>query len=352
MMIGRSLSLRDQINFTYRLQNILQAGVPLLEALHLLEQCSPKHWRSFLSHTIQGLKRGNSLATSLSTEGKWFSPICIGLISIGERTGALEQSLFLIHQQLLAKESLMQQMKQALTYPAITFAAAMLMVITMLVWVIPSFEDIFHHFHAELPMSTQLLITLSRGLNDYAVMIMGAMLMVGAGILVLWRKSIQFQKWCDRYCFRIPIFGDLIRLSHQITWCQNIAHLLQSGLSLLESIRICAQSSNHWLSHDLSAKLFKQLSLGWDLGLAMKRIDPNGRFFDSETVQLLEIGARTGMLNTMLINRSRSFENQLEHRLAILSQSLEPVFIIFLGLLVAGLLMTLYLPIFSLGRII
>ncbi len=352
MMIGRSLSLRDQINFTYRLHSILQAGVPLLEALNLLEQCSPKHWRAFLSHTIQGLKSGHSLATSLSAKGKWFSPICIGLISIGEKTGALEQSLFLIHQQLLAKESLVQQMKQALTYPAITFAAAMLMVITMLLWVIPSFEEIFHHFHAELPMSTQLLIGLSRGLNEHALVIMGVMFMTGVAVLILWRKSIWFQKWCDRHFFRIPIFGDLIRLSHQITWCQNIAHLLQSGLSLLESIRICAQSSNHWLSHDLSAKLFKQLSLGWDLGLAMKRIDPNGRFFDSETVQLLEIGARTGMLNTMLINRSRSFENQLEHRLAILSQSLEPVFIIFLGLLVAGLLLTLYLPIFSLGRII
>ncbi len=352
MMIGRSLSLRDQINFTYRLHSILQAGVPLLEALHLLEQCSPKHWRTFLSHTIQGLKGGDSLATCLSTKCKWFSPICIGLISIGEKTGALEQSLFLIHQQLLAKESLVQQMKQALTYPAITFSAAMLMVTTMLLWVIPSFEDIFHHFHAELPMSTQLLIGLSRGFNEHALVIMGSMFMTGAGMLILWRKSIRFQKWCDRHCFQIPIFGDLIRLSHQITWCQNIAHLLQSGLSLLESIRICAQSSNHWLSHDLSAKLFKQLSLGWDLGIAMKHTDPNGRFFDSETIQLLEIGARTGMLNTMLVNRSRSFESQLEHRLAILSQSLEPMFIIFLGLLVAGLLMTLYLPIFSLGRII
>ena len=351
-MIGRSLSLRDQINFTYRLHSILQAGVPLLEALHLLEQCSPKHWRTFLSHTIQGLKGGDSLATCLSTKGKWFSPICIGLISIGEKTGALEQSLFLIHQQLLAKESLVQQMKQALTYPAITFSAAMLMVTTMLLWVIPSFEDIFHHFHAELPMSTQLLIGLSRGLNEHALLIMGSIFMTGAGMLLLRRKSIRFQKWCDRHCFQIPIFGDLIRLSHQITWCQNIAHLLQSGLSLLESIRICAQSSNHWLSHDLSARLFKQLSLGWDLGIAMKHTDPNGRFFDSETIQLLEIGARTGMLNTMLINRSRSFESQLEHRLAILSQSLEPMFIIFLGLLVAGLLMTLYLPIFSLGRII
>jgi len=352
MMIRRSLSLRDQINFTYRLHSILQAGVPLLEALHLLEQCSPKHWRSLLSHTIHDLKRGNSLAKSLSQKDKWFSPICIGLISIGEKTGALEQSLFLIHQQLLAKESLKQQMKQALTYPAITFAAAMLMVITMLLWVIPSFEDIFHHFHAELPMSTQLLITLSRGLNGHAEMILSSILIVVVGNHILWRQSTGFQKWCDRHCFRIPIFGELIRLSHQITWCQNIAHLLQSGLSLLESIRICAQSSNHWLSHDLSANLFKQLSLGLDLGVAIKRTDPHGRFFDPETIQLLEIGARTGMLNTMLINRSRSIESQLQHRLAILSQSLEPMFIIFLGLLVAGLLMTLYLPIFSLGRII
>jgi len=244
-MIWHSLSLRDQINFTYRLHAILQAGVPLLEGLHLLEQCCPKHWRSFLSHTIQGLKRGNSLATSLSKEGKWFSPICIGLISIGEKTGALEESLFLIHQQLLAKESLMQQMKRALTYPAITFTAAILMVTTMLFWVIPSFEDIFDHFHAELPISTQLLIALSRGLSEHVAVILGSILMVVAGILLLWRTSIGFQKWCDRHCFRIPIFGHLIRLSHQITWCQNIAHLLQSGLSLLESIRICAQSSNH-----------------------------------------------------------------------------------------------------------
>jgi type II secretory pathway component PulF len=243
-------------------------------------------------------------------------------------------------------------MKRALTYPAITFTAAILMVTTILLWVIPSFEDIFHHFHAELPISTQLLITLSRGLSEHVAVILGSILIVVAGILLLWRTSIGFQKWCDRHCFRIPIFGHLIRLSHQITWCQNIGHLLQSGLSLLESIRICAQSSNHWLSHDLSAKLFKQLSLGLDLGLAMRRADPIGRFFDPETIQLLEIGARTGMLNVMLLNRSRSIENLLEHRLAILSQSLEPLFIIFLGLLVAGLLMTLYLPIFSLGRII
>ena len=351
-MIWRPLSLRDQINFTYRLHSILQAGVPLLEALHLLEQCSPIQWRSFLSHTIEGLKRGNSLATSLSKEGKWFSPICIGLIAIGEKTGALEQSLSLIHQQLLAKESLKQKMKQALTYPAITFVAAMMMVVTMLLLVIPGFEDIFHHFHAELPMSTQLLIGLSKNLNEHAVIILSSIFILCTSTLFLWRKSIRFQKWCDRYCFQIPIFGEFIRLSHQITWCQNIAHLLQSGLSLLDSIRICAQSSNHWLSHDLSANLFKQLSLGLDLGLAMRRADPIGRFFDPETIQLLEIGARTGTLNAMLLNRSRSIENLLEHRLAILSQSLEPLFIIFLGLLVAGLLMTLYLPIFSLGRII
>lgn len=260
-MIWRSLSLRDQINFTYRLHSILQAGVPLLEALHLLEQCSPIQWRSFLSHTIEGLKRGNSLATSLSKEGKWFSPICIGLIAIGEKTGALEQSLSLIHQQLLAKESLKQKMKQALTYPAITFVAAMMMVVTMLLLVIPGFEDIFHHFHAELPMSTQLLIGLSKNLNEHAVIILSSIFILCTSTLFLWRKSIRFQKWCDRYCFQIPIFGEFIRLSHQITWCQNIAHLLQSGLSLLDSIRICAQSSNHWLSHDLSANLFKQLSL-------------------------------------------------------------------------------------------
>lgn len=351
-MIWRRFSPHDQMNFIHRLHSILQAGLPLLEAFLLLERCSAPHWKPMLAQIIQQLRIGNSLATSLATQSHRFNPICIGLISIGEKTGALERSLSLIYQQLLHQELLKNQMKQALTYPGITLITALLIVSTMFIWVIPSFESIFDHFRGELPLVTQILISIARVIHSQVVTIAIMIFSIGTCLWILWKYSVVFQKWYDHHCFQIPFVGHLLRQSHQIAWCQNIAHLLQSGLSLLESIRICAQSSNHWLSHDLSANLFKQLSMGWDLGSAMRRSDPNRKFFDDETIQLLEIGAQSGMLTSMLDNRSRSLGHQLEHRLGMLRQSLEPLFIIFLGLLVAGLLMALYLPIFSLGRII
>ena len=137
-----------------------------------------------------------------------------------------------------------------------------------------------------------------------------------------------------------------------MAWCPNPAYLLEAGLGALDAIRITAQSSNHWLSHDLSANLFKQLSQGWDLGEALERCDPHSRFFDTETKYLLRIGAKTGALTEMLHSRHQSLDYELKHQLAILQQSLEPILILFLGLIIGGLLMALYLPIFSIGKII
>ena len=144
----------------------------------------------------------------------------------------------------------------------------------------------------ELPMSTQLLISIARFLetNIEFILLFGVILVVVFAFV--WTKSLYIQKWCDYHLFAVPFFGRLFRLSAQMAWCRNLAYLLDSGLGALDAIRIAAQSSNHWLSHDLSANLFKQLSQGWDLGEALDRCDPRGQFFDPETKHLLGIGAK------------------------------------------------------------
>ena len=351
-MMLASFSIRDQMLFMRQLASLLTAGLALLEALHLIMKCCPKNWRSVLRSIIVDLNHGESLSGSLSKYRDRFSPICISLIAISEKTGLLAQSLILISKQLEAQESLGRQMKQALTYPCITLGSAFLMILAMMIWVIPSFEDIFLNFKAELPISTQLLIAVARFLetNIEFILLFGVILVVV--FTFVWTKSLYIQKWCDYHLFALPFFGKLLRLSAQMTWCRNLAYLLDSGLGALDAIRITAQSSNHWLSHDLSANLFKQLSQGWDLGEALDRCDPRGQFFDPETKHLLGIGAKTGTLAEMLHSRHQTLECDLSHRLGILNQSLEPILILALGLMIGGLLMTLYLPIFSLGKII
>ena len=350
-MISKKLDLCDQINFFTHLSTLLNAGLPLLNSLVMIHQSDAGNQKQYIRRVISDLNHGSSLASSLANQGK-FSPVCIGLIAVGEKTGELEKSLNLINRQLENDEALRRQMKQALTYPLITLSSAVLMVACMLIWVIPNFEEIFINFNSELPAITRLMLNGSRFIQDYFYYIVCTIIAFTVLAVFIWINSISFQKIFDSQIFRFPYFGNIYRLSAQISWCQNLAHLLQSGISILEALRITAQSSNHWLSHDLTVKLFKQLSLGFDFGDGLKRCDPQQRFFDADTVQLLYIGAKTGSLGTMLLNRSRALEQQLQHKLSLLGQSLEPFLIIFLGLLVGGLLLSLYLPIFSLGRII
>ena len=150
-MILKGFSNRDQILLMRQLASLLTAGLVLLDALHLMMECCPKNWRSLLKEIILDLNQGESLSVSLSKHRDRFNPICINLIAIGEKTGLLVQSLFLISKQLEAQESLNRQMKQALTYPCITLGSAFLMILAMMIWVIPSFEEIFLNFKAEFP---------------------------------------------------------------------------------------------------------------------------------------------------------------------------------------------------------
>jgi type IV pilus assembly protein PilC len=132
----------------------------------------------------------------------------------------------------------------------------------------------------------------------------------------------------------------LFRLSALAHWCRTLGHLLESGLPLPDALRVTAQSSNHWLSHNLSAEVFKHLARGWPLGKALQRADPKNSFYDSETLQLLHIASESGFLA------------QLNNRLNHLSQTLEPLLIIVVGIIIGGLVIILYLPIFNLGQIV
>jgi type IV pilus assembly protein PilC len=347
-----ALSKQQELAFAQQLLSLLNAGIALLNAIELIESSAPKNWQSWLINIQSHLRQGNSFSQCLVAHSNQFSMEFVNLIRVSERSGDIELALKTICQQLEAQIELKRKVQQALSYPIITLASSLMLVVVMMIWVVPVFKDVFGHFQAELPPPTKALIQTSSIINEYFVEISTCMISSVLLFFLIWLRSIYLQKLCDRWSFRIPLLGKLFRLAALTYWCRTLGHLLESGLALPDALRITAQSSNQWLSHDLSAEVFKHLTRGWSLGDALKKADPKQFFFDPETLQLLHIGAESGSLTRMLNKRAHTLGSQLGNRLNNLSQTLEPLLIIVVGLIIGGLVIILYLPIFNLGQIV
>jgi type IV pilus assembly protein PilC len=352
MLLNRKLSKSEQLHFAQQMLALLQAGLPLLNAIQLLIQSAPISWQIWLEDIRNQLQKGNSFSFCLSAQGGKFSPEFYNLIRVSERTGDLSLALKTISQQLEAQIELRRKVQQSLTYPAITLATSFLLVLVMMIWVVPVFKEVFGHFKAELPTPTRILISISTDIQNYYLEIVLSTLVMALGFIYTWLKSSALQKYCDALLLRIPFFGNLFRLATLSHWCRTLGHLLETGLPLPDALRVTAQSSNHWVSHDFSAEIFKHLTRGWPLGESLKRADPKSRMLDVETLLLLHIGAESGALAEMLNKRATTLGSQLSSQLNALSQNLEPALILFVGAIIGSLVIILYLPIFNLGQIV
>lgn len=350
--MNQKLSKQNQLHFAQQLLTLMQAGLALLNAIELIQQTAPKPWYSWLKNIHSHLKNGHSLSQSLRLDSGLFSMEFINLISVSERTGDIQLALTTICQQLEAQIELRRKVQQALAYPIITLTSSLALIIIMMIWVVPVFKDVFTHFQADLPEPTRLLIQISSLFEHYFLEIGLCLLLSVLIFYISWIKSIRLQRQYDRLSFRIPILGPLLRLATLTYWCRTLGHLISSGLSLPDALRVTAQSSNHWLSHDFSAEVFKQLARGWPLGQALIRVDPKHTLFDNETLQLLRIASESGSLDEMLRKRANILGSELSNHLNTLSQTLEPLLIMIVGIIIGSLVIILYLPIFNLGQIV
>ena len=347
-----ALKKQDQLRFAEQLLSLLDAGLPLLNAIEIIYSSAPKAWLSWLGSVHAQLKKGESFSQSLQKQKNQFSIEFINLIRVSERTGDFCLALKTICQQLEAQIELRRKIQQSTSYPLITLASSCLLVFVMMIWVVPVFKEVFDHFQADLPGPTKILIQASSWIEAFCIEITLTLFIFVTLFGFSWLKLPQLQKYCDRVSFSIPLIGQLLRLATLTYWCRTLGHLLRSGLPLLDALRVTAQSSNHWLSHDFSAEIFKHLTRGWPLGDAIVKADPKHQLFDLETLQLLKIASESGALAEMLQKRSMVLSSQLSNRLNTLSQSMEPLLIIVVGLIIGGLVIILYLPIFNLGQIV
>ena len=329
-----------QLHLSRQLHSLFKAGLSLLDAVQMMG----------LNDIQKFLTNGNSLSYSLSKME--FHPFCVNLIQTGEATGNLLDNLLQASIYLEKQIKLQKKIKKALSYPCIVLFISSFVLVAMFQWVIPSFENMFANFQAELPWPTRLLIQGSHWVQNYFLI-----LAIALGILIglfhlIWRRHIHTQQMVDQLLLKLPIIGQIRKSSLLIQWSRNISLLTSRGVPILEALKQTALHSNDWVSFNFCAEINVSLAQGWSLSESIKQISGKSLLSQREQLQLIKVGEVSGDLPQMLANIANQEEDRLDHMIDQLAQSIEPCLMIIMGLIIACLVISLYLPIFEMGQIL
>ena len=346
------MNLNDRLSFTIQLSTLLQSGTPLLKCLIIIRSTNNKSKKHWLDKVIQDIQRGLLLSQALRIAPCGFDSFYCGLLEIGEHSGQLDTLLTKISNDLIRQETLRSKLKKILTYPACVLFICLGMLTSMLIWVIPSFEHIFQSFSAQLPPLTQFLLHLSRLTQEYVLVFIFSFFMIALISCYLWVRSISSQRFVDQLFLKIPIFNKLLQHLLLARWTATIAILQQSGVPLLDAMRISARCSDNWVVHDLSGRMYQLLCQGQNIHTSAVLSDSNELLFDPMSIQLLRVGEESGSLTSMLNYLANFHEKKLDESLSVLMETIEPMLVIVMGLIVGTMVIALYLPLFQLGQIV
>ena len=339
----RELSL-----MTRQLAALLRAGVPLLQALTMLSRSLPSGPLVEIVQAVQNdVASGMALHEALARHPSHFTGLYTSMVQAGESAGILDSMMERLAHTLEKNEGLRSRLRSALVYPTAVLGVATAVLVLILVFVVPVFEDVFKSFGADLPWATQMVVALSDGLSASGPLVM-------AGIVLgvwFWQRpqaaQARFQTAKDRWLLNLPLLGPLIGTAVVARWAQTLSALLAAGVPLAEALGPVSQACDHAIFERVTLQLQRQVAQGGRLSESMAQ---SGRF-PPMIVQLCATGEETGALDNLLARAGGLMETELDDRVNGLSSLLEPLIIVVLGSLIGGILVAMYLPIFRLGQV-
>lgn len=339
---------RDLAQMTRQLASLLRAGMPLLQALHMLAGSLPSAaLTQVVQHVRDDVEAGQALHAALAKHPAHFSGLYISMVQAGESAGILDTLMERLASTLEKNEALRSRVRAALMYPCAVMLVAMGVLVMILVFVVPAFQDVFKAFGADLPWATQIVVALSEGLGNAGPLAL-LVLLVGAG---LWPRlsapGSGLAIWLNRRWLELPWLGPLIQHAVVARWAQTLSALLAAGVPLVEALGPVAQACDHRVFERTTLQLQRQVGQGSSLSEAMARTTR----FPSMVVQLCQTGEETGAMDALLARAGSLMETELDDRVNGLSSLLEPLIIVVLGGLIGGILVAMYLPIFRMGQV-
>ena len=346
---GKRIKPRDIALFTRQLATMMKAGVPLLQAFDIVGRGnSNPNVSRLLADLRADVETGTSLSAAFRKFPQQFSDLYCNLIEAGEAAGILESILERLATYMEKIEGIKAKIKSALMYPVTVILVAFIVVAVIMVFVIPSFKEVFSSFGAELPAPTRMVIAMSEAFVHHGLLMLGVLVAAGMGLARAWRRSPSLQRLTDQWLLRLPVFGPLVRKSIIARWTRTLATLFAAGVPLVEALDSVGGAAGNSVYREATTSIQHEVSSGVSLTHAMSQ----SRVFPTMVLQMCAIGEESGSLDHMLGKAADFYEAEVDDTVAGLSSLLEPIIIVFLGSVVGGIVVSMYLPIFKLGQVV
>ena len=346
---GSKITPADIAIFARQMATMMKAGVPLVQSFEIIGQ---GHDNKAMQKMILGLKTevegGVSLAESLAKQPLYFDPLFVNLVEAGEQSGALETMLDKLATYKEKTEALKAKVKKAMFYPVAVLVVAAVVTSILLIFVVPEFKSLFDSFGADLPAMTLFVIQISEFVQAWWWIIAGG---IGASIYVFLRikkTSPKLQESVDRIALKAPVIGEITTKSAIARFTRTLETMSAAGVPLVEAMDSVAGACGNIIYFKASIKIRDEVSQGTQLQTAMR----NTGLFPNMAIQMVSIGEEAGSLDNMLAKVADFYENEVDNAVDALTSLLEPIIMAFLGVVIGGLIIAMYLPIFKLGSVV
>ncbi|MCG4452032.1 type II secretion system F family protein [Pseudomonas sp. MMS21-TM103] len=346
---GKKIKPLDIALFTRQMATMMKAGVPLLQSFDIIgEGFDNPNMRKLIEEVKQEVAAGNSFAASLRKKPLYFDDLYCNLVDSGEQSGALETLLDRVATYKEKTEALKAKIKKAMTYPIAVIVVAIIVTAVLLIKVVPQFESVFAGFGAELPAFTQVVVNMSRGLQKWWFLFAIGIFAIAFTFKWVFKRSEKFRDFLDRTLLKAPIVGDIMYKAVVARYARTLATTFAAGVPLVEALDSVAGATGNVVFRNAVHKIRNDVSSGTQLNFSMRSTG----IFPSMAIQMTAIGEESGSLDEMLDKVAGYYEDEVDNAVDNLTTLMEPMIMSVIGVLVGGLIIAMYLPIFQLGSVV
>jgi len=343
---GSSISAREIAIFSRQIATMMKAGVPLVQALEIIAggQKNPRMQKLVVDVKTE-IEGGSSLHDSLAKHPVQFDALFCNLVKAGESAGVLDTVLDTIATYKERMETLKGKIKKALFYPATVIAVALIVMTILLLYVVPQFKQVFAQFGADLPAFTLMVVGASEFMTSWWLLILIVIAATVFGFMFMYRRTPALVEWLDRLMLRLPVLGQVLHNSAIARFSRTLALTFKAGVPLVDALETVGPATGSIVYEKATRRIRDDVSVGYPLNVAMRQTN----LFPNMVMQMTAIGEESGALDTMLFKLADFYEQEVDNTVDALTSLLEPFIIVFIGILIGGMVVAMYLPIFKLA---
>ncbi len=343
LQFGTGITTRDIVIFTRQFATMINSGLPLVQSLDILaEQTENAALAKVLREVLYDVESGHTLAAAIAKHPKVFTELFVNMVAAGEAGGILDTILLRLATFLEKNDALIRKIKGAMVYPSVIFSVAGMAIVILLIFVIPTFQTMFESAGIPLPLPTRIVIGMSAFLQGYWWALLAGIIGGAFGIRAIYATP-GGQLAIDRILLSLPIIGDLQRKAAVSRFTRTLGTLVSSGVSILEGLEITAKTAGNRVIHDAVMSSRTSIAGGETIAGPLKE----SGVFPPMVVQMINVGEQTGGLDNMLSKIADFYDDEVDAAVEVLLAAMEPIMIVVLGVVVGGMIVAMYLPIFD-----